>query len=289
MKFYDKLFIFAFLLSSLFTSELNSQTNQNKETLLILNNPSDSGMFAIFRSVLGGINYYEQGNYAGFKVDLNSGRYLDPAIGPNWWEYFFEPLSLGTQGSKVHHFTFDEYMELHTCPFPEFRAYQFIQAYIHLKQHIQKKLDTFVNRNFRGHFVIGVHHRGTDKILEWPPVPYKKTYEAIKEVIKGLSETDKKDFVIYIATDDKNFLTFIKKRFPKKIIYNEFARSINSTPLHEYGPNFYSNNYQMGEEALLDCLCLANCNVLIRPWFSCLSWASTTFNPYIRDIVLMGE
>jgi hypothetical protein len=68
------------------------------------------------------------------------------------------------------------------------------------------------------------------------------------------------------------------------VVYNNFSRSSNETALHDYNTNFYSSPYEMGKEALVDCLLLSKSHILIRPGTSCLSKVSGFFNPYMETI-----
>lgn len=276
--------IIAFLLiiSTRFFS-LTAMPNDS-HTNLVLKVPVDAGMFAVFTSVLGALDHFEKGYYAGIKIDLNSGRYLDPNVGPNWWNYFFEPISFEDPSAPYYYFTKEDVFN-HLGPNPYstiFRPYELICKYIHVKPDIQNEVDSFAAVNFQGHYMIGVHHRGTDKVVEFPLVPYEKTYKKIKEVIKKLSYADQKRLRIYVATDDAHFLKYISKKYPTLVIHSNFARSTSDTPLHDSNGGFYQSPYQMGKEALLDCLLLSRCKVLIRPAHSCLSSISRCFNPYIK-------
>ena len=102
-----------------------------------------SGMFAVFSAVLGALDYYEKGNYAGIKIELCDGYYLDPEMGPNWWEYFFEPINIGNE--QVSHYSFDvsEHLVFADRGFhmPRKRAFELIQRYVLLKPQIQNKVD----------------------------------------------------------------------------------------------------------------------------------------------------
>ncbi|MCB9092821.1 MAG: hypothetical protein H6620_09700 [Halobacteriovoraceae bacterium] len=57
------------------------------------------GMFAAANLVIGKIHLYEKGellNCQGLKVDFEQhGLYYESNHGPNWWSYFFEPISIG--------------------------------------------------------------------------------------------------------------------------------------------------------------------------------------------------
>lgn len=53
------------------------QANEKAGPFLVYNFGT-SGMFAVFSAVLGALDYYEKGNFAGIKIDLCNGSYLDP-------------------------------------------------------------------------------------------------------------------------------------------------------------------------------------------------------------------
>ena len=274
---------FFILLSFLLTSNLHSQG-----PFIVTGVPLESGMFALFTSVLGTLFLYEGGDYAGVKIDLNKGVYLDPQRGPNWWEYFFEPINIGNERAQKYYFNADEIRILWVWGFQlsRERSYELIQKYVHVKKHIQMEVDEFCEKNFINSFVIGIHHRGTDKITEAAIVSFEKTFNTLNSIISNLSEADSNSLKIYVATDDENFLNQLLDAFPTlTIVYNDFIRSKDGTPLH-YAQSDYANNYEKGREALLDCLLLSRCNILLRPTSSTLSLMSARFNPNIPVISL---
>lgn len=262
-------------------------SNSNERITLVLNNPINSGFGAIFSSVLSALNVYEQGGYGGIKIDLNSGIYLDPERGPNYWEYFFKPINLGNESNIPYAFTSDDVSMLINAGFvmPRERGFELIQKYIHLKPHIEQEVDAFVQSQFNGYFTIAIHHRGTDKKVEVPIVPYQTI---ICHVLWWLANGPKDKIArIFIATDDQNFLNYMCQLFPGQVIYNDFVRSQDGNPLH-YGNNWYLNNYQKGKEALVDCLLLGKCDVLLFPAASAFSMATLKFNPQQIAIPLSG-
>lgn len=246
----------------------------------------DAGMFAAFSTVLGGLHAFDKGKYAGFNVNFCNGRYSDPSMGCNWWEYYFDPINIGEKDEK-HIFTFSESLNLVHSSYliTRNRAFELINKYIYVKAHIQKKVNAFWESNFKDHFVIGIHHRGTDKETEYELVPYEITYKAIQGLIEDLTDAQRNNLKLYIATDDQQFICYIIDKFPLLIIYNNFVRSSDKIPLHDYNLNGYNRNYQKGEEALIDCLLLSKCDLLIRP-SSNLSIVAGHFNPNMRIVVL---
>lgn len=280
-----KYFFSSIIVALFMCSPIKLCGNEAAGAYLVLNSPVNAGFGAIFSSVLSALNMYDQGGYAGVHVDLNSGIYLDPAQGPNWWEYFFEPIDIGDK--KAPHYIFSANDVAHLVnqgfPMPRERGYELIKKYIHLKPHLQKEMDAFITKNFKEYVVIGIHHRGTDKKLETPIIPYDTTLFHLNWLYTNLSKKHK--VRIFVATDDSDFLAYVKKRYPKKVIYNDFVRSVNGEPLH-YNDDFYSGNYQKGKEAVLDCLILSKCDWLVFPAASAFSMASLKFNPNLPAIPL---
>lgn len=276
--------LFCLILS--YSPPLYSQVKK-KESFIILNCPVNSGFFAIFSSVLAALDMYDQGNYAGIKIDLNSGIYLEPERGSNWWEYFFEPINLGDSAASTYVLSFDETMGLINAGFTisRERGFELIQKYIYLKPKLQKELDKLTKKLFKDYTVIGLHYRGTDKKLEAIPISHHKILETLNWILPTLPKT--KPAKIFVATDEQNFITFLSGHYPGKLIYNDFVRSNNGEPVHY--SNWYSSNYQKGKEALFDCLLLSKCYCLVFPGASSLSLAATKFNPFMTITALWGE
>ena len=64
----------------------------------------DAGLFSNFATVIGLLHETECEGLSPV-VNFDQGPYLDPSIGPNWWEYFFEPIGVdwkaGTGGTEI--------------------------------------------------------------------------------------------------------------------------------------------------------------------------------------------
>lgn len=280
-------YLTATLLTLAFT--FGSMGHADTGPLLITTETLYSGFGAEFSAVVGSLHFYEQGNYAGLKVDLTSGLYLDPyPAGPNWWEYYFDPILLGNQSHPDTH-TFDqaESIAISQTAFhlPRERIFELIQKYVRVKEPIQNEVNAFYDRYFDDHFVIGVHHRGTDKIMEVSIVPYERTLKILMQIISQLSPKQIQKLRIFVASDDQNFVDYLHAHFPLIVVSNDFVRSSDNNPLH-YGPTRYANNYQKGKEALVDCLLLSKCHLLVRPGPSAFSWLAMVFNPYLPIVTL---
>jgi hypothetical protein len=240
------------------------------------------GMFSILRMVLGLLYLYEEGKVAGVKIDfMTKGIYYDPSYGPNWWEYYFEPVDVRRKNCKYRITkarTWGYLCRLGEYTVTRTRAFELLQKYFILKPHIQEKLETFQRERFGDAFVIGVHYRGTDKYLEAPRVSYEIIRKEIDRIVENICSCEVK---IFVATDEQAFLDYIKEQFPNVIFRENVVRSIDGHPVH------FDNlaNFKKGEDALLDCLLLSKCQILIRG-ASNLSLFASFFNPQMRLINL---
>lgn len=242
------------------------------------------GMFATANQVLGQLYLLESGqlpNVSGLTIDFDKyGLYYDPSCGPNWWTYYFEPICLGEmENVKIAYPTKEQYWEawIQRRMISRETAALIVRKYIHVKPHIQQKVDAFVNRFFLGKYVIGIHYRGTDKSTEAPRIAYETVFEEI-----GKQIPQEKPYILFIATDEADFLEQARERYLTRVVATEAYRSVRG----DLGVHFvYKNNYISGEEALMDACLLSKCDLLIRTSSNLSLW-STYFNPDLPVILL---
>ena len=251
-----------------------------------------TGMFWPFLSVIGALKMYKDDHYSGVEVDFgfdgDGGLYFDPTRGLNWWEYYFEPLNVGNRENKEVIVSFNgppghDFAMLTEFHVPRMEAAELIKKHIRIKPHIQEKVQRFVDQNFTNSTIIGVHYRGTDKYVEAPRAKYESVVEHIRAGILKLKKIKKNrknkafNIKIFVATDEQAFLDYLHTIFPGKIIAYDAFRSSNNEPVHEMD---LGNNYKKGEDAVMDCLLLSRCEVLLKT-SSNLSLCSSYFNPDI--------
>lgn len=251
---------------------------KEKEYLIV--NPYPSGLFSIFNMVAGLLDSYEKGELAGFRLEFQKGYYLDPLHGDNWWEYYCEPLEVGSPENaivrEIDQIAF--YALMAEFDLTRKRVNELIKKYIRIKPELLKKALKFSNQYFKSHTVIGLHYRGTDKAREAPRVPYSKVVQEIK---KYIASNKLVDFRIFVATDEQNFLEYIQHIFPSKICALPMFRASGKKPLHISS----KAPYQQGANALVDALLLARVDYLFRTSSNLSLW-STYFNPELPVIML---
>jgi len=245
----------------------------------------NSGLFNTFNTVIGALDQYDRGNITGLRIDFeDKGWYFDAARGHNWWSYYFEPIVLGVVSDSKKEILFPTYQKIIFAYHAQFemsreRAHELIEKYIHILPHIRQKVDFFCKHHFTDCFVLGIHYRGTDKVFESSPVDYKTVTQHIHAVLNAHRSENVK---IFVATDDSNFAAYIQDQFPHLVVMCDALRSNNESGVHtrlDLAP------YQKGEDAIIDCLLLSKCSLLIK-MASNLSDCSLQFNPHIPVIKL---
>lgn len=239
---------------------------------------SYAGLFATMNYVVGALDLYERGTFRGLTVNFGKGGlYYDSAVGSNWWNYYFEPIYLPTkkkQTPRIMTLREADQSLRSGLKMTRMRAYEILHRYVRPLPHIQNQINAFAATYFQDKTVVGVHYRGTDKKAEAPRVPYEKIYEAIDAL-------EFQDFLLFVATDEAAFLAEISARYPGRVVAAEAMRSTDGSPLHFNT----SHQYQVGEEAVIDCLLLSRCDLLIRtPSF--LSLYTTYFNPHMPVLLI---
>lgn len=271
--------------------------NDHPRQYLLANLPpqaDESGMFSVMIYILGILHEFESKNYGGIEIDFgNIGKsYYDPNRGPNWWNYYFNPLKIGeTKDKIVLRQSWDDYHRFNTNIELNFKnngkgidrasAHEIIRKYVSVNSDMQRKIDQFIKDHFQNHYVIGVHYRGTDKGSEAPKTPYENMIKLIQAHIDDKKLEDK-NFKIFIASDEQDFIDFAKLNFGDHVITSDVQRSTNGKALHLDREN-NKDPYKNGEGALLDCHLLARGDVLIRT-SSNLSLFSTYINPIMKVI-----
>jgi FkbM family methyltransferase len=244
------------------------------------------GFFACFQSVIGYLDLYEKGDYAGCSVQMLHGLFLDKNRGPNWWEYYFEPINMAMNPrhriKRLDRGERDRAAYAAISSISRERAYELIQRYVRIKPHIQEKIDNFIAQQFKGTFVLGVHYRGTDKCTEASIPSYEEVYKTIITTLAEYGYDAESSYKIFIATEDARFIDYLKERMEKsRLCYCEHIRSRDGKPIHFDR----SHAYQLGEEALIDGVLLSQCSVLVRTR-SNLSASAANFNPQLPVISL---
>lgn len=262
-------------------SRLPDQYRDNSPMTIIMDD-KQAGLFALYFQVIGAIDYCQVYHHD-LSLQFNKGFYYDPERGGSWWDYYFENSffrfsnNQAIQELNVNDLTIKDQFNFYGRDLHPTIANRII-PHITIRNHIIQKVDQFISQHFRGKKVIGLHYRGTDKVGgDWQEsvrVPYDYVYSNVSECPS--------DALIFVATDEAQFLEFMNNRFPGRIVSYDAIRSINGVPVH-IPFHTRSSAYKAGEDALIDCLLLSRCNLLIRT-DSNLSQASMFISPELKTI-----
>lgn len=266
---------------------------QYDKFLLIENQDIRAGFCALIVYALNGIRKAEAINAIPI-IDFNgnnTAEYYEESVGTSIWDYFFEstvPFTPAQIKARLKNGELSKYA-VATIPANEFGfahhhdpnriatfwSWQepidranwmrekrqlgrlYVQKYVHPKEHITALVDHFVQANFNGSFIIGLHIRGTDFDYAKPITIDKYNNEIDRLVRKHNSE----NYKIYVATDQQQYLNQFTERYGKKVIFFEVTRSSSHiAPFRLAGVS----GYRKGEDALIDILLLSRCRHIIK-------------------------
>jgi hypothetical protein len=272
------------------------------------------GLFSEFHSVLGALAYAEGNGAIGVRVDFDSPIYVEAGYPSNWWEIFFEQATMYVGGRsapdrvrrsaaevrldsrfrKIGRFGgFSDLVQgvtpyLYPMTFGLSRAelHRLIVEYVAVRPEILDASRRLASRTFDPDaYVVGVHYRGTDATYRWSgklshyrtaPVPYTTYADEVRRVIRAARP---QRFQLFIATDEVEFLEFMRGQFPDAIVTSEESPRVpaGSKGIH-LDPSLGFSNYLKGRSVLVDCLTLAATDYLVKGR-SNVSDAALIFNP----------
>jgi len=227
-------------------------------------------------------------------IQLTGSNYSSPQLGNDYFAYFFENMKLSEQDkvkiknrkiriSKISHINQLDLPENYDLKLTISNAADLIAKYIRLKEDVIDEVNSFCTAYFGNH-VLGLHYRGTDKKGEAPRVDWEKVAMNVQYYLKNSSQTD----CVFVSSDEIDFIHYIEKRLNQEVprvsvIYrNDRYRSRNRRSLHG---SFRGDNYHKGRDALVNCLLLSRCDVLMKTASILSAWAKI-FNPGLPVIML---
>jgi hypothetical protein len=159
-------------------------------------------------------------------------------------------------------------------------AHYLINKYLVIREEIVSEVETFCAQRFAKKRVLGVHYRGTDKVLESPAVSYASVRANIERYVQLYPDTER----IFVATDDLEFLSDLQtSRISREVISRDDAiRSLDGRPIHE---SPHTDKYAVNRDAIVNCLLLSRCDALLKTSSILSDWAKL-FNPQLPTVTL---
>ena len=184
------------------------------------------GFFSVFLTVINYLDLYDKQDISGFTVDFkNHGLYYDTAHGPNSWSYYFEPLTLGTKiapkSSIANRSKRAESAYLAEIGLSKERISELIKKYIRVKPEILKKADDFAAEKFGGKYIMAFTIAAPTNLKARRTVSHMRaSSRPLPTSLMGIIE----DYLIFVATDEEPFISYMEKTFSGKIVYQSCLR-----------------------------------------------------------------
>jgi hypothetical protein len=277
------------------------------KVLKIRGNPH--GFFSSFLGVLDNLIWCDRNSVAPVvEFDERTRYWVDGGYhgSINPWEYYFEPIMAAIgEGAEVmecfntelakevaHSFGYRNTKgflgNLTAVVSPAIRrsAHQTIKKYVAVNEPIAHKVQEFQEAHFKKP-MLGVHLRGARHSRE-TFLPDNPPLEWYRQAIHQFVENRKPlDYGIFVASGTREALRYIEQSFPN-VVYRDCFRvekyygrgNRGVDEVHE--PN-RDNMAVLGEEVLIDCLLLSQCNALFHHE-SNVAIAAAYFNPELETI-----
>lgn len=240
------------------------------------------GLFSLYCQVLGAL-FVSDILRCSLRLRFLDGDYRTPSMGEDgWWTQFFETCVYNperkTTGASVELPASKKSVRFaHLGVAMNRHLAHALSNRVRFRPEIPEAASAYQKSQMGGHPFIGIHYRGTDKLLsEAVRVPYA----SILDQLARLDPTIR----FFVATDEQAFLDAIREKFGDRVAYRDHHRSTDGTPVHHFDAGHETLGYTRGQEAIMDAILLSRCNGMIRTP-SNLSLASTFMDPKIPVLI----
>lgn len=240
----------------------------------------NSGFFSVMQMVLFILMYCDEKCLTPC-ISARGGLYGDAEGRMDWFSAFFEPVRTAAAGGvvtrKIRTSTVRDLVQLGFRQRYEARlrlrsASELFFAHYRPAAHIFEEVDSICQKLEVGASTLGAHFRGTDKTLEAVPVSWGGF---CRQVESALAENPQLTN-IFVSSDEQAFIDFFVAwpfNIPVRVAPAKLLAS-GSTPVHFSG----YPGLEIGREALVSSLLLANCGLLVKTPSYLSAW-SKIFNP----------
>ena len=280
-----------FLTQNLVRPVINRRRQARSGHLMIVDIDSWVGLFAHLEWFLEIALHCEHQGLTPCFVSTSS-QYVDPARGPNWFDYFFVNRQLSEEDRALI-----ESGSVPICRMEGIRQLglprdydsllnleigaRLLSKYIGVKEPVRRKVSEFFRENLSDRRVLGIHYRGTDKGAEAPPIAYSAYRNEVSRFLEQNPEFD----ALFVSSDEQSFVDRVARDFDGSlpvVYHDDLERSLGDVPVHR---SKGGDHHRKGEEAIVNCLLLAECDALIKNASYLSAW-SKLFNPELRVMLL---
>lgn len=140
-------------------------------------------------------------------------------------------------------------------------------AHLKPQKAIQEEIDCYVREQFPGRKVIAVHvrHGNGGNILNHTPywVDENRAINEICQQIHRARSTLGAECLVFLCTDSKRVLEFIRSRVPNVIAREKYFRPDNTGEMHARKTFSTQNRSRSGQEAVIEMFLLARADTLL--------------------------
>lgn len=239
----------------------------------------NSGFFSVMQMVLFILMYCEEKCLTPC-ITARGGLYGDPEGRLDWFGAFFEPVRTAPVAARTHKIRTSTVRDLVQLGFRQRyearlqlgSASELFFAHYRPAAHILEEVDAVCRDLGIGTSTLGAHFRGTDKPSEAVPISWTAFCRHVEATLADNPHLTN----IFVSSDEPAFLAFFVVwpfRKPVKVAPAKLLAR-GSTPVHFSG----YPGIEIGREALVSSLLLANCGYLVKTPSYLSAW-SRIFNP----------
>ncbi len=274
-------------------TRIEMQPNAESATLVIRNR--DAGFFSNLNAVVDClINRLGRDGVEAARVDWRVPEstinfHFGTAAGGNLWAAFFEPLPFAAFPARtVETESFVDNAITGRSAYATYklkrrwrqRYHRAFARYVKPRRLLLDKVERVHRDRMDGHFCVGVHCRhpghGSENLF---PIPDPDAFIAR---VKRLLPSDR-SWRVFLATDNQAAVTAFDAAFGRRLIVQPGVSRSESAAEKPHNIKHENPNTGFGEEALVDCLLLARCDVLVHVT-SNLATASGYINPDMKMV-----
>jgi hypothetical protein len=247
----------------------------------------NSGFFSVMQMVLFILMYCEERRLTP-SISARGGLYGDAGRKIDWFATFFEPvMTPPVEGAtqKIRISTVRDLVQLGFRQRYEARlrlasASELFFSHYRLASHIEEEVDAICAALDIGATTLGVHFRGTDKVLEAIPVSWSSFCRDVDAMLVSHPHFTN----LFVSSDESAFLDYFTAWPWRKPVSVAPAKLLarGMTPVHFSG----YPGLEIGREALVSSLLLSRCAALIKTPSYLSAW-SKIFNPRL-DVRLVS-
>lgn len=199
----------------------------------------------------------------------------------NWLDYFFINTALTDEDREnidgnaltVIHASHIRELGLAVMYGPKMsleKANRLLNRNMRIRPEIEDHVERFCSIHFSNRKVLGVHYRGTDKAVEAPAVRPEQCIKSVREYLRR----DPAITSVFVSSDEESFVRLIQNEIKgvNVVSHDDSERSRDGLPVHAQVA--VGDNHAKGREALVNCLLLSRCDVLIRTASFLSGWCS---------------